>query len=94
MLNQIEGSYHHRDVNVVAINIDSSVALPEWEQYWRGVGGGSVIYAQDTGSRALRAFGVRYSGTTIVIDRNGRVVWRAGSAVDYETLKAAVEGAL
>ncbi len=79
---------------MIAENIFAGAGLAYWEEYWRGVGGGDVIYAQDTRHQLIRALGVRTAGSTIVIDRNGREVYRDFSATDYETLKTAVEGAL
>jgi hypothetical protein len=78
----------------VAINIFPDLGLERWARYWRSVGGGEVVYAQDTRREAVRAFRVRAAGSTIVLDRQGREVYRDSSATDYETLKAAVERAL
>jgi hypothetical protein len=78
----------------VAINIVPETGLEQWAEYWRSVGGGDVVYAQDTRREAVRAFRIRSAGSTIILDRKGREVYRDSSATDYETLKAAVERAL
>jgi len=93
-LNRIQGEYKARGVTVVAVNIFPAAGLDHWTQYWKSVGGGDVVYAQDTRREAIRALQVRFAGATVVIDRQGREVWRDNSATDYETLKAAVERAL
>jgi hypothetical protein len=79
---------------VVAVNIFPAAALDSWTRYWKSVGGGDVVYAQDTRREAVRALEVRSAGATVVLDRQGREVWRDHSATDYETLKSAVEQAL
>lgn len=93
-LHRIQQEYGTRGVVVIAVNIFTGAGLAYWEEYWRGVGGGDVIYAQDTRHQATTALSVRTAGSTIVIDRNGREVYRDFSATDYATLKTAVEGAL
>jgi hypothetical protein len=78
----------------VAVNIYPAAGLDYWTQYWRSVGGGDVVYAQDTHREAIRALQVRFAGATVVLDGAGREVWRDNSATDYDTLKTAVERAL
>lgn len=93
-MNRIHEEYKNQGVDVVAVNIFAAAGLAYWKEYWQMAGGGNVIYAQDTRHEAMRALKVRYSGSTIVLNRNGREVYRDQSATDYETLKAAVEKAL
>lgn len=81
-------------MTVVAVNVYPGAGLDSWTQYWRAVGGGEVVYAQDTRREAVRALQVRSAGATVVIDGTGHEVWRDSSATAYETLRAAVERAL
>ena len=51
---------------------------------WAKAGDGSVV----------RAFQVNSVGTTIIIDREGRVAYRDAVATPYETLKTELEKVL
>ena len=69
-----------------AINI-----MPQYPlYYWRETGAGDVVWAQDERGAAAVAYGVYSVGTTVIIDREGRVQYRDGYATSYETLKAEI----
>ena len=93
-LKRIQTEFKDRNLQVVAINLFRHVSLETWEEYWRGVGGGDVLYASDTERQAILAFNVRTPGATVVVNRNGEVVFQDGYATDYETLLQAVLKAL
>ncbi len=93
-LGRIHRQYQEQGVTVVAVNIFPAAGLDYWAQYWKAAGGDDVVLAQDTSREAMLALKVRFAGATIVIDRQGREVWRDDDDTDYETLKAAVERAL
>ena len=93
-LARIQKEYGDMGLDVVAVNIYPRAGLAYWKEYWQAVGGGDVIYAQDTRSEAVIALRVRSAGSTIVVNRQGREVYRDGSATTYEVLKTAVEKAL
>ena len=44
--------------------------------------------------QAILAFNVRTAGATVIVDRNGEVVFQDGYATNYETLLQAVLKAL
>ena len=92
-LARIQREYSGQKVDVIAINIFPSASLAEWKDYWQRAGGGDVIFAQDTRHEAMRALEIRSAGATVVVDREGREVYRDGSATAYHVLKAAVEKA-
>ena len=94
MLARIQTKYRSRGLEVIAVNLLLSAPLDYWRQYWRRVGGGDVVYAQDTRREAVRALQIQTAGATVVIDRQGRIVWRDLYATPYEQLQAAVEKAL
>jgi len=50
-----------------------------------------LIAAQDTRQEVVKAFRVRFSGTTIIIDRKGRVIFRDEKVSTYADLKRALE---
>ena len=49
-----------------------------------------VIWANDDDLSLVREFNVQTLGTTIIIDRNGQIVYRDGGATPYDKLKAEV----
>lgn len=78
---------------MVAINVlPERYPLPEWKRFWAAVGGGyEVRFAQDIGKRVAAAFQVRELGTTIIIDRQGSVVYRDWGPTSYGTLARVVD---
>ena len=93
-LKRIQTEFQDKDLQVVAINVFRHLSLEIWEEYWRGVGGGDVLYASDNDRQAILAFNVRSAGATVIVDRNGEVVFQDGYATSYETLLQAVLKAL
>ena len=94
MLKRIQAEFKDKNLEVVAVNLFRHVTLDIWEEYWRGVGGGDVLYASDDKRQAIIAFNVRTPGATVVVNRNGEVVFQDGYATTYETLLQAVLKAL
>ena len=85
-----------RGVQVVAINIQPfyDFNLQPWKRFWKSLGAGDVLWAQVTDSSAVTAYNALTLGTTIIIDREGRIVYRDGGATSYDKLRAEVEKAL
>ncbi len=81
-------------MEVVAINVFPQYTLRQWEGYWRSVGGGDALFAEDTNNRAVVAFNVRSAGTKIIINREGKIVYRNGGVTTYEKLRSEVDKAL
>ncbi len=82
-------------VEVVAINQASHLySVDNWQQFWRSTGALNVTWAQDDNLQATKAYGVIALGTTIVIDRKGRVVYRDEGVTSQTTLRSEVEKAL
>lgn len=80
---------------MVACNLLPAHSFEEWKGFWQYVGGGEdVVFAKDTSRRALTAFKIRALGTTIIINRQGQVVYRDSGATPYETLRSEVDKAL
>jgi len=79
----------------VAINIlPGRFTLGEWRAFWQYLGGGEVLFAEDARQQAVPAFNVRALGTTIIINREGRVLYRDSGATTYEKLRVEVGRAL
>ncbi len=81
-------------MEVVAINVFPQYTLRQWEAYWRSVGGGDALFAEDVNQRAIVAFNVRAAGTKIIIDREGKIVYRNVGVTTYEKLRSEVDKAL
>ena len=75
---------------MVAVNVDPLSTLDEWAAYWHSKGGGDVTWAGTGDGAIVRKFGVQFLGTTIIIDRAGRISYRDGGATPYETLKGQI----
>ena len=51
-------------------------------------------WAVDERGEAAQALGVNSLETTLIIDREGRIVYEDSTATDYETLESELEGVL
>jgi len=78
---------------VIAVNVFSQYSLESWEEFVRDNGGGDAIYAHDPRREAIRTLNVRTVGSTVIIDKYGRIVFKDESATSYKVLKEAVERA-
>lgn len=68
--------------------------LEDWKDFWWSVGGGDdVTIAEDIDMRVVSALKVRGLGTTIIINRNGQVVYRDSGATPYATLRSEMDKA-
>ncbi|MCH7712805.1 MAG: hypothetical protein IIC99_04185 [Chloroflexi bacterium] len=93
-LSQIQEESADRGVRVVAINTAPWSGLPEWQDFWRRSGGGEVIWATDDGQSLVRLLQVTSLGTTMIIDRQGRLSYRDDGATPYSTLRREVDDLL
>jgi len=94
-LSRIRSDLGNRGVEVVAINIlPQRASLRAWEGFWRSLGGGEALFAEDIRGEAVPAFNVRALGTKVIINRKGQVVYRDSGVTPYEKLRSAVERAL
>ncbi len=93
-LTRIEQEYRGDGLKVIAVNVFPQIPLQKWERYFRRFGGDSeVVFAQDTRREAIMTLIVRTAGATIVLDKQGRIVFRDRLASTYQVLKDAVERA-
>ncbi len=82
-------------MEVVAINMLPEHATDQkWQAFWWSVGGGDAHFAEDTNKKAITAFNVTALGTTIIINREGQIVYRDAGASTYEKLRSEVDNAL
>ena len=78
---------------MIAVNVFSQFSLESWEKFLRDSGGGDAIFAHDPRREAIRTLNVRTVGSTVIIDKYGRIVFKDGFATAYKVLKEAVERA-
>lgn len=91
---KINSEYGKHGVITVVVNIWPVYSLQDWKAYWHLVGGGDAVFAQDPNARVFWMLEALSAGATIIIDRDGREVYRDIGATSYETLKSAIEKAL
>ena len=79
---------------MVAVNIQPSYSLEEWESFWKGTGAGDVLWAQDTLSSTIKKYELVALGTEILVDRQGQVAFRRDGPAGYRKLQSEVEKVL
>ena len=68
--------------------------MEDWRDYWHSKGAGDVAWANDMDQQLLKSFAVTSLGTTIIIDRQGRISYRDAGATSYDVLKTEIEKTL
>ncbi len=83
-------------MEVVAINLVPQYnTLEEWQAFLEEFGAVDFVWAADTFDQlAVRTYNVQSLGTTIIIDREGQLVYRDEAASSYKMLETAVLMAL
>ncbi len=83
-------------MKVVAINLVPQYnSIDEWQAFLEDFGAIDFVWASDTFDQlASRTYNVQSLGTTIIIDRDGQMVYRDESASTFEMLEPAVLAAL
>jgi peroxiredoxin len=89
-LGQIIQEYGDK-VSIVAINIDPSATWDTINQFKQAAGNGALVWAWDTDQKVTTAYQVTALDTTLILDREGRVVYRDETPTQYETLKTELE---
>jgi hypothetical protein len=90
-LGRIQEEFGEQGVEVIAINMVPQNNLQEWRAYWKWLGAGDVVWAQDTpDGQAVKAYNIQALGTTVIIDRAGRVAYRDAASTSYKKLRAEV----
>ncbi len=79
---------------MLAINTAPWIPVEDWRDFWRSEGADDVSWANDVGQEMLKLFKVTGLGTTIIIDRQGRISYRDAGATPYEVLRAEIEKTL
>ncbi len=90
----VQQEFGDQGVEVVAINQATQFSLDDWQAFWRSTGALNVTWAQDTNLQATRTYGVTALGTTIIIDRDGQIVYRDHKPTSQETLQSELKNVL
>ena len=75
-------------MKVVAINVAPQYnSLDEWRAFLQVFGAADFVWAQDTyDQRAVQAYNIQSVGVTVLIDRQGQIIYRDERASTYEML--------
>lgn len=77
-------------VRVLAIDADPSDSLGQLRQFIGAAGNPPIQWAMDRTSAVTLAYRVRALDTTVVVDRQGRMVYRDEWPTDYQTLASVI----
>jgi peroxiredoxin len=89
-LSRVAEDFKDRGVVVLVLDV-GGMSRDKVAPYYQRLGGGDDLrYAPDEGQQVARQLQVRFLGTTIVLDRDGRELYRDGEGTREEDLVAAV----
>ncbi len=74
----------------MAVNTAPFSSLEDWKDFWKSKDAADVTWATDAKGELLQQFRVFSLGTTVIIDRQGRIAYRDDGATPYEVLLAEV----
>ncbi len=83
-------------MEVVAVNLlPQANSLEEWQAFLEEFGAADFVWAADTLDQlASRTYNIQSLGTTIIIDRDGQIIYRDEVASSFEMLQPAILAAL
>ena len=90
----MQQEFQSQGVQVLAINTAPWIPVEDWRDFWRSKGAADVSWVNDVGQQMLKSFEVTSLGTTIIIDRQGRVSYRDAGATPYDVLRTEIEKTL
>lgn len=85
-LTQLQQEYGDQ-LNIMAIDVDPSSTPELLGQFKSAAGDGNYIWAIDTGQKVTTAYQVTTLDTTLILDAQGRVVYRDQYPTPYQPLK-------
>jgi len=89
-LGQLYQEYNGQ-VNIIALDIDPTSTPELLDRFKQAAGNGAFVWAFDSDSKVATAYRVTSTGTTIITDREGRIVYRSGFPTSYAVLKGELE---
>ena len=90
----MQQEFQSQGVQVLAINTAPWIPVEDWRDYWRSKGAADVSWVNDVGQQMIKSFEVTSLGTTIIIDRQGRVSYRDAGATSYDVVRTGIEKTL
>ena len=90
-MGRIQEEFGDQGLSVVAVNTAPFTSLEDWKEFWKSKKAGDVTWAMDPDGQLVQLFNVYSLGTTIIINRGGRISYRDDGATPYEVLRAEVE---
>lgn len=93
-LARIQETYAPRGVRILALDVEQTEGEGALARFRTQAGSGRYLWALDEQVTVARTYDVQALDTTVVIDRDGRVAYRSGVAVDYGTLASVIEALL
>jgi thiol-disulfide isomerase/thioredoxin len=76
------------EISIVALDVDPSSTPAALAQFKAASGNGTYTWAFDTGQKVTAGYEVAALDTTLILNREGHVVYRDQYATTYQTLKA------
>lgn len=89
-LGQLYQEYKGR-VNIIALDIDPTSTLELLDRFKQAAGNGAFVWAFDSDSKVATAYRVTSTGTTIIIDSEGQIMYRGQFPTSYAALKGELE---
>jgi alkyl hydroperoxide reductase subunit AhpC len=90
----VQQEFRSQGVQVLAINTAPWVSVEDWRDYWHSKGAADVSWANDLDQQMIKSFQVTRLGTTIIIDRQGRISYRDNGPTPYDVLRTEIEKTL
>jgi thiol-disulfide isomerase/thioredoxin len=78
-------------VRIVAVDIDPSSTPDLLQQFIQVIGPNNLTWAFDSDGSFSRTYGIRALDTTIILDGDGREIYRDGYPTSYEVLRDQLE---
>lgn len=88
-LAQLKQEYGN-ELKIVALDIDPTSTPETLANFKRAADNGAFTWAFDSGQEVTRSYEVRALDTTVILDEEGRVVYRDAFVTPYETLREAL----
>jgi hypothetical protein len=76
---------------MIALDIDPTSTPKLLGQFKQAAGNGAFVWAFDSDSKVATTYRVTSTGTTIMVDSEGRIVYRGGFPTSDAALKAELE---
>lgn len=89
VLTQLQQEYGDQ-LAVIALDVDPTSSPEALSQFQKAADGGPYTWAFDTNQQVAAAYEVQALDTTLVLDGDGRIIYRDAAPTPYQTLKEAL----